>query len=99
MESNTQVDQKLVMCHVTGHNDFFKNNLAFRHTNRRMIDDMANHATRIRRYMDWYGVEPVEIFIDRVLSLDNCIDTHSDFIVRKSKRVELVEENGLPKEE
>lgn len=99
MESNTQVDQKLVMCHVTAHNDFFKNNLAFRHTNRRMIDDMANHATRIRRYMDWYGVEPVETFIDRVLSLDNCIDTHSDFIVRKSKAVIPEDEHGNPKEE
>ncbi len=86
MESNTSVDQKLVMCHVTAHNDFFKNNLAFRHTNRRMIDDMANHATRIRRYMDWYGVEVVEEFIDSVLSIDNCIDPHSEFIVRKSKQ-------------
>jgi stage V sporulation protein R len=99
MESNTQIDQKLVMCHVTAHNDFFKNNLAFRHTNRRMIDEMANHATRIRRYMDWYGVEPVETFIDRVLSIENCIDTHSDFIVRKSKTIVPDEENGLPKEE
>lgn len=99
MESNTQVDQKLVMCHVTAHNDFFKNNLAFRHTNRRMIDDMANHATRIRRYMDWYGVEPVETFVDRVLSIDNCIDTHSDFIVRKSKTVVSDDENRAPQEE
>jgi stage V sporulation protein R len=98
MESNTQIDQKLVMCHVTAHNDFFKNNLAFRYTNRRMIDDMANHATRIRRYMDWYGVETVETFIDRVLSLENCIDYHSDFIVRKSKNVVVDEETGIEEE-
>ncbi len=43
------VDQKLVMAHVYGHCDFFKNNFWFRHTNRKMMDEMANHATRVRR--------------------------------------------------
>ena len=28
LESNSFVDQKLVMCHVTGHNDFFKINFS-----------------------------------------------------------------------
>jgi stage V sporulation protein R len=83
LESNAVVDQKLVMCHVCGHNDFFKNNFAFQHTNRKMIDEMANHATRIRRYIDWYGVERVEGFIDRVLSIDNLIDIDAPYIKRK----------------
>ena len=52
LESNMDVDQKLVMAHVFGHVDFFKNNFMFRHTNRKMMDQMANHATRIRRYLD-----------------------------------------------
>ncbi|OPZ23598.1 MAG: SpoVR family protein [bacterium ADurb.BinA186] len=83
MESNTYVDQKLVMCHVTGHNDFFKNNFSFAHTNRTMINEMANHASSIRRYMNWYGVNEVESFIDRVLSLENLIDANSPYIVRE----------------
>jgi len=82
MESNSYVDQKLVMCHVTGHNDFFKNNFAFSHTNRKMLNEMANHASRIRQYMDWYGVTEVEGFIDRVLSVENLIDVNSPYIVR-----------------
>lgn len=85
MESNSFIDQKIVMCHVTGHNDFFKNNFAFAHTNRKMINEMANHASRIRRYMDWYGVGEVEIFIDRVLSLENLIDVNSPYITRSRK--------------
>ncbi len=83
LESNSFTDQKLVMCHVSGHNDFFKNNFTFRHTNRKMIDEMANHATRMRRYIDWYGVEEVEKFVDAVLSIDNLIDVHAPFIKRK----------------
>ena len=41
-----------------------------------MMDEMANHATRVRRYMDKLGVEKVEDFIDACLSLENLIDFH-----------------------
>ena len=77
MEGNSMMDQKLVMAHVYGHCDFFKNNVWFGKTNRKMMDAMANHATRIRRYMDRYGVEAVESFIDHCLSLENLIDRFS----------------------
>jgi stage V sporulation protein R len=82
LEANAEVDQKLVMAHVYGHCDFFKNNFSFRHTNRRMIDEMANHGTRVRRWIDKIGVEKVEDFIDRCLSLENLIDQHAPHIKR-----------------
>ncbi len=82
LESNELVDQKLVMAHVYGHCDFFKNNQWFNKTNRKMVDQMANHATRVRRYIDTYGQDVVEEFIDRTLSLENLIDRHSPFIKR-----------------
>jgi len=59
MKANAPVEQKLVMAHVFGHADFFKNNLWFSKTNRRMIDAMANHATRVRSHIDRHGVETV----------------------------------------
>lgn len=78
MRSNSIVDQKLVMAHVYAHCDFFKCNMYFQKTNRKMIDEMANHATRIRNYMDKYGVEPVEDFIDVCLSIENLIDYQAE---------------------
>jgi stage V sporulation protein R len=93
MESNTYLDQKLVMCHVTGHNDFFKSNFAFAHTNRKMMDEMANHAVRVRRYMDWFGVGDVEQFIDLALSLENLIDINAPYIVREGKKLTPAEEH------
>ena len=42
LESNATTDHKLVMAHVYGHCDFFKNNQWFSRTNRKMIDEMAN---------------------------------------------------------
>lgn len=83
LESNTMTDQKLVMCHVSGHNDFFKNNATFRHTNRKMMDEMANHASRVRRYIDWFGIDVVEEFVDAVLSIDNLIDIHAPYMTRE----------------
>lgn len=82
MRSNSITEQKLVMAHVYGHCDFFKNNMWFSKTSRKMMDVMANHGARIRRYMDRHGVERVERFIDAVLSLDNLIDVYSPFIDR-----------------
>lgn len=86
LSSNELTDHKLVMAHVYGHCDFFKNNAWFAHTNRRMIDEMANHGNRIRDYMDRFGVEEVEQFIDYCLSLDDLIDIFSPHIKRHGSR-------------
>jgi len=86
LTSNKTVDQKTVMAHVYGHVDFFKNNMWFAHTNRKMMDEMANHGTRVRRYIDRFGYEPVESFLDICLSLDNLIDLHSAGIRRHAER-------------
>lgn len=85
LNSNPFIDQKLVMAHVYGHCDFFKNNIWFSKTNRRMMDQMANHSVRISRYMDKYGVDAVENFIDACLSLENLIDPYAPFVTPEQK--------------
>jgi len=92
LECNHLVDQKIVMAHVYGHCDFFKNNIWFSKTNRKMMDAMANHATKIRKYIDKYGLETVESFLDLSLSIEDLIDHHSLFIERKPKKHEPVDE-------
>lgn len=86
MKENAIIDQKLVMCHVYGHCDFFKNNQWFSKTNRHMIDEMANHASRIRRYVNQFGRDEVEGFLDVCLSIDRLIDVHSQFVTRRRDR-------------
>ncbi len=102
LEGNSTVDQKMVMAHVCGHVDFFKNNYFFSKTNRKMIDGMANHAARLRRHVDRFGIDKVEGFLDVCLSLDNLIDPHMPFIRRRAEvrpYVEDVEEEaeGVPR--
>jgi stage V sporulation protein R len=86
LQANNWVDQKIVMAHVYGHNDFFKNNAWFSNTNRKMMDVMANHGTKIRRYMERYGYDTVETFIDKILSLDNLLDINELFETSSLKR-------------
>jgi stage V sporulation protein R len=88
LEGNLMSDQKLVMSHVYGHVDFFKNNYYFSVTNRKMVDTMANHSTRVRRLIDRIGLERVERFIDTCLSLDNLIDYQAPYIQRPMSRTE-----------
>jgi stage V sporulation protein R len=80
------------MAHVYGHCDFFKNNIWFSKTNRKMMDTMANHATKIRKYIDKHGLDAVESFIDICLSIDDLIDHHSVFIERRAKRKDDLED-------
>jgi stage V sporulation protein R len=82
LQGNAMVDQKLVMAHVHGHADFFLNNVYYAHTNRKMIDAMANHATRVRRHMERHGVEAVERFLDASLSVEDLIDPGAVFRAR-----------------
>jgi stage V sporulation protein R len=96
LKCNNLVDQKLVMAHVYAHCDFFKNNLYFAHTNRKMVDEMANHATRMQRYVDRYGTDKVEAFIDCCLSLENLIDVHWPCIRRRER--EKGEATSFPNE-
>lgn len=85
LECNNVVDQKIVMAHVYAHCDFFKNSQWFSKTNRKMMDEIANHGTRIRRYMEKYGEDRVEGFLDCCLSIENLIDVHSPFIQRRER--------------
>jgi stage V sporulation protein R len=97
LEGNSLVDQKLVMSHVLGHVDFFKNNYAFSITTqgsdpvtgepvRKWIDTMANHGAVVRRWANRIGIEKVEEFIDNCLSLENLIDPNKPFEPRREGR-------------
>ncbi len=92
LAANHMVDQKLVMAHVCGHGDFFKHNFSFAHTNRKMMDEMANHAARVRRYMERHGEDDVEHLLDRCLSIDNLIDYNAPHIKRHESKPKHSEE-------
>jgi len=74
LETNSPVQNKLVMAHVLGHVDFFRHNVYFSKTNRRMVESVSTHAQRMGEYEFKYGRKTVERFLDAVLSVEEHID-------------------------
>src|SRR5262245_53369099 len=61
LEGNSLTDQKLVMCHVFGHVDFFKNNFTFRATDLDAVDPVTDP---VRRRGD--GYDPNRKWVDKM---------------------------------
>src|SRR5499427_2315032 len=82
LETNSPIQNKLVIAHVLGHVDFFKNNVYFSRTNRRMVDEAALHSRKMSEYEFTYGRKVVEEFLDAVLSIEEHVDPNF-FIKRR----------------
>lgn len=81
LETNSPVQNKLVIAHVLGHVDFFKNNVYFSKTNRRMVESVSSNARRVMEYEFKYGRKTVEKFLDAVLAIEEHIDPN--FFIRR----------------
>ena len=74
LNTNTLIQNKLIIAHVLAHCDFFKNNVRFSNTRRDMVESMTATAERIAQYEMLYGKDEVEQFLDAVLAIQEHID-------------------------
>ncbi|WP_339149428.1 MULTISPECIES: SpoVR family protein [unclassified Sutcliffiella] len=74
LDTNSLIQNKLIVAHVLAHCDFFKNNCRFQNTNRDMVESMAATAERIKQYEHDYGKREVEDFLNAVLAIQEHID-------------------------
>src|SRR5919199_96714 len=63
MEANSLIQNKLVIAHVIGHSDFFKNNVYFHPPSRQRGEGAAMNGERIRRYEFEHGALEVEKYL------------------------------------
>ena len=82
VDTNSVLQNKVVVAHVLGHVDFFKHNAYFAPTNRQMVEGASVNAERIRHYEYVHGTREVEEFLDAVL----CIQEHVDGSSRIKRR-------------
>ncbi|MDD9149401.1 MULTISPECIES: SpoVR family protein [unclassified Sporolactobacillus] len=80
LNTNTLIQNKMIVAHVLAHCDFFKNNVRFVNTRRDMVESMSATAERIHDYEEKYGRKKVEKFIDAVLAIQEHVDPR---IIRK----------------
>ncbi|WP_430789780.1 SpoVR family protein [Virgibacillus flavescens] len=88
LDTNSLIQNKLIIAHVLAHCDFFKNNVRFSNTRRDMVESMTATAERIADYEMLHGKDEVERFLDAVLSIQEHIDPS---IVRPKLNVNDVE--------
>ncbi|HDR7718657.1 stage V sporulation protein SpoVR [Bacillus albus] len=74
LDTNSLIQNKLIVAHVLAHCDFFKNNIRFSNTKRDMVESMSATAERVKAYEHKYGKAEVETFLDAVLAIQEHID-------------------------
>ncbi len=74
LDSNSLIQNKLIVAHVLAHCDFFKNNVRFSNTRRDMVESMSATAERVSYYEHVHGKKEVETFLDAVLAIQEHID-------------------------
>lgn len=74
LDTNSLIQNKLIVAHVLAHCDFFKNNARFSNTRRDMVESMTATAERIANYEMIHGKDEVEKFLDAVMAIQEHID-------------------------
>ncbi|MCG7335456.1 SpoVR family protein [Sporosarcina sp. ACRSM] len=74
LDTNSLIQNKLIIAHVLAHCDFFKNNVRFSNTRKDMVESMTATAERIAEYEMVHGKEEVERFLDAVLAIQEHVD-------------------------
>jgi stage V sporulation protein R len=74
LNTNSLIQNKLIIAHVLAHCDFFKNNVRFSNTKRDMVESMTATAERIANYEMIYGKDEVERFLDAAMAIQEHVD-------------------------
>ncbi|MEH6402630.1 MAG: SpoVR family protein [Sneathiella sp.] len=92
MRDNSLCLQILTMAHVYGHNDFFKNNFTFRHTQADLVvARFKSHADRIRGYAEdpSIGQDAIERILDAAHALS--FQCHRNQAIKRLDRSEQID--------
>lgn len=92
LDTNSLIQNKLIIAHVLAHCDFFKNNVRFSNTRRDMVESMTATAERIANYEMIHGKDEVEKFLDAVLAIQEHIDPSIIKVPHREGSSEQVEE-------
>lgn len=77
LDSNSLIQNKLIVAHVLAHCDFFKNNCRFQNTKRDMVESMSATAERIKHYETVHGSKKSKHFSMRCWRLKNTLTLRS----------------------
>jgi spore cortex formation protein SpoVR/YcgB (stage V sporulation) len=94
--SNTYLQNVLVIAHVFGHVDFFRNNHWFAKSNKNMLNESERHARQIRKYEALQGRERVEPLLDALLTVAGTVNAFERNPTERRKRLMYYLEEKAP---
>lgn len=94
--ANTYLQNVLVIAHVYGHVDFFRNNHWFAKSNKNMLNQAEAHARQIRKYESLYTREKVEALLDALLTVAGTVNAFERSSTERRKRVVYYLEEKAP---
>ncbi|HXF82174.1 MAG TPA: SpoVR family protein [bacterium] len=97
--SNTWLQNVLVIAHVYGHVDFFKNNHWYRKSNKNMLNEAELHARTMRKYEARHGREKVEALLDALLTVSRTVNAFERNPAERRKLLMYYLEERAPLEE
>ena len=97
--SNTYLQNVLVIAHVYGHVDFFKNNHWYCKSNKNMLNEAERHARTIRQYEAEFGHQRVERLLDSLLTVATTVNAFERSEAERRRRLIYFLEDRAPLEE
>lgn len=97
--SNTYLQNILVIAHVYGHVDFFKNNHWYDKSNKNMLNEAELHARTIRQYEAEFGAQRVERLLDSLLTVATTVNAFERSEAERDRRLIYFLEDRAPLEE
>lgn len=94
--TNSYLQNVLVIAHVFGHVDFFKNNHWFAKSNKNMLNEAERHARAIRKYEERYGRDRVEPLLDALLTVSGTVNAFERSSAERRKRLIYFLEERAP---
>jgi stage V sporulation protein R len=87
LDSNTHIENMMVISHVLGHVDFFKNNAWYVRSDPNMLNKCELHARSIRDMAEKFGQRKVDDIIEAALTISNTINVFERDPKKKANRL------------
>lgn len=97
--SNSYLQNVLVIAHVFGHLDFFKNNHWYQKSNKNMLNEAERHARLIRKYEATHGTEKIEKLLDALLTVATTVNAFERSAEARRRRLIYFLEERAPLED
>lgn len=87
LDTNSHLENLMVIAHVMGHVDFFKNNTWYQKSDPDMLNKCELHARTIREMGEEYGTRKVEDIIEATLTIANTVNVFERDAKKKAQRL------------